>query len=270
MELAGAVALWLLAASSQAAGQEGTVSGTLALNGRTVALSHVYASAQPGFFDKATEDFRILLSDVPLPDATRADEFALIGLGRNGEGTIVEVTIDAGGSAISGALFAREFHGMVSAAGMHVWTPTTTTRTRIAGRLATSGRHTIEDVTFAYDVTFDAPIPRPSSVAERTDALATPAAQAGAAYVAAIEAGDRAAFLRTLTADAAREYRSGDEAAAFNQLRADMPPDSRVSDAVPQTDGTVLLTTEGHANGIVISYQLRAVREGEAWKIRPE
>jgi hypothetical protein len=268
--MAVALALWLLAASPQAAGQEGTVSGTLTLNGRTVRLSHVYASPQPGFFDKTTEDIRVLLSDVPLPDAARADEFALIDLGRTGAASIVEVTIDSGGSPVSGAFFAREFQGMVSATGMHVWAPTQVTRAHLSGRLATTGTHSFDGVMFSYDATFDAPIPRPPTAAERAAALDTPAARAGAAYLSAIAAGDLPAFVRTLAADAVAAYRGDAGAAAFRQLRTDLPGDSRISDVAPQTDGTVLLTTEGHAGGIVVSYQLRAVREADQWKIRPE
>src|SRR6185436_19052136 len=41
------------AVSSRAFAQDGTATGHLTLNGETTPLTHAYASAQPGFFDKA-------------------------------------------------------------------------------------------------------------------------------------------------------------------------------------------------------------------------
>src|SRR5207247_524426 len=110
--LAGALML-------QAAGREGTVTGTLTLNGASTPLAHVYASVEPGIFDKAAEDVHILLSDVPLPDDTRADTFAMIHLARDGKARVVEVIVDASGQVISGAIYAKNFDGMVSVTGMH-------------------------------------------------------------------------------------------------------------------------------------------------------
>ena len=62
MELLALLAL-LAALPPRAAGQEGTVTGTLTLDGVPVAITHVYATAHPGFFDKKTEDIHVLLSD---------------------------------------------------------------------------------------------------------------------------------------------------------------------------------------------------------------
>ena len=56
-----------------------------------------YAAARPGFFDKATEDIRVLLSDVALPDSARADVFELIRLAREGKARVVEVLINSEG-----------------------------------------------------------------------------------------------------------------------------------------------------------------------------
>jgi hypothetical protein len=107
----------LVALAIQAAGREGTVAGSLTLNHATFTLKHVYASAEPGAFDPAAEDVRVLLSDVPLDDTTRADVFALTDLARAGHAHVVEVIIDAAGDPISGAFYAKDFGGMVSATG---------------------------------------------------------------------------------------------------------------------------------------------------------
>jgi hypothetical protein len=253
--------------SPQAAGQEGTVTGALSLDGVPVTLKHVYASAQPGFFDKNTEDVRILLSDVALSDSDRADVFALIHLGRDGNAHIIEVVIDADGHPISGSFFARAFDGQVSASGMHTFTRERLERTTIAGRLYVDPPREFMKVRFAYDVHFTAPIPRPPTAAERVAALASPPGRAAQAYVAAALAGDLPGFVRTLTAAAAASYRASDGAARLKALHDDLPADSAVVGLAPQTDGTVLASVEGHRDGVVIGYTLKLVQVAGAWKV---
>ena len=71
--VAAVVVLWAATASAQ----PGTVTGTMTVNGKPFALRHVYASAQPAFFDKKSEDVRVLFTDVPLDEKQRADIFAI-------------------------------------------------------------------------------------------------------------------------------------------------------------------------------------------------
>jgi hypothetical protein len=259
--------LWLLAPAAQAAGQAGTASGSVTLNGRTARLAYAYATAAPGMFDKTSEDTRILLSDVPLLDATRADIFDLVALGRTGRATIVDVLIDSRGAVISGAFHAAEFKGMISATGMHVFTPREVTRTSISGRLATTpGAHEFMGVRFTYEATFSAPIPRPPTAAEREAALKSPPALAAGAYLAAIVSGDLVAFQATLSREAAAAYRGADAQIRFAQLRADFPADSGVVELIPQADGAVLAKIEGHEGGLAIGNTIRLVLEGGLWK----
>ena len=251
----------------QAAGREGAAAGTFTLNGTTVTLTHAYASAQPGFFDKRTEDVRVLLSDVPLDDATRADVFAIRDLARAGRAHVIEVLIDATGSPIGGTFFSKEFDGMVSAAGMHVFTRERLERTAIAGRLSASPPQAFMGVTYAYDVRFSAPIPRAPTPAELAASLASPPAIAAGRYVAAVRRGALAPFLATMTTAAAAGYRNADGQDRLAELSADMPADSRVVGLEPQTDGSVLAHIEGHAGGIVIGYTVKMVRDGAVWKV---
>ena len=132
-ELVVALAVLLSSAvSSRAFGQDGTATGHLTLNGETTPLTHAYASAQPGFFDKAKEDIRILLSDVELPDSALADVFELIHMGRDGKAHIVEVVLDAEAAPISGAIYAKAFNGSVSMTGMHRFAKQVFERARVA------------------------------------------------------------------------------------------------------------------------------------------
>jgi hypothetical protein len=67
LALAG-LAAFLISAAAPA--EEGAATGRLTLNGETVSLRYAYALAQPGFFDKSTEDVRLarLRSGTP-PDS---------------------------------------------------------------------------------------------------------------------------------------------------------------------------------------------------------
>ena len=256
-----------LALPPQAAGREGTVNGTLALNGVPVAISHVYASAQPGFFDTKTDDIRLLFSDVPLSDDDRADVFALIHLGRDGKARILEIVLDKDGQAISGSICAKEFDGQVSVTGMHAFERERFEHAAIAGRLYMDAPHEFRNVTFQYDEHFSAPIPRPLTAADRAAALASPPARAAAAYVAAVRRGDLAAVQTGMTPDAAAAFRGPDGAAALADLRDDIPADAAVVELQPQTDGSILAKIEGHRDGIVVGRTLRMVETPSGWRV---
>jgi hypothetical protein len=256
-----------LALPPQAAGREGTVTGTLSLNGVPVAISHVYAAAQPGFFDRNAEDVRLLFSDVPLSDDDRADVFALIHLGRDGKARILEIVLDKDGQAISGSIYAKDFDGQVSVTGMHRFERERFERTLIAGRLYMDGPGEFRNVTFRYDLHFSAPIPRPITAAERAAALASPPARAAAAYIAAVRRGDLAAVRARMTADAAAALRDPDGVAELAALRDDMTADAAVVELELQTDGSILAKIEGHRDGIVIGYSLRMIETPDGWKV---
>lgn len=261
------LAAWPDLARAQTPGQDGRATGSLTLNGARITLTHAYAVAKRGMFDKATEDVQVTLTDAELPDTARDDMFELIQLARDGKVTAVEVRIDATGAPIGGAIYAKAFDGMVSVAGMHRFAQARKEQKAIAGRLSMDGPSTFRDVTFQYDATFDARIPRPPTAEETAAALASPPALAAAAYVAAVRRGELSAFVATLAPDAAEGYRGADARDRLTQLRTDMPADTRVTNLAPQKDGSALATVEGHENGIVIAYELKMVRVGDAWKV---
>ena len=248
-------------------GPDGTATGTLTLNGATVDLRHAYASAQPGFFDKKTEDIRVLLSDVPLDDAQRADVFELIHLARDGKARIVEVVLNAEAEPISGAIFAPAFEGMVSVTGMHRFDQQAVDRGRISGRLSMDGPRTFQAVTFEYAATFSAPIPRPPTAEELAATLVSPPAQAATAYLAAIRSNRLPMFLDSLTASGAAAYRGPDGAAAFAALRADTPSDSKVVGLATPTPESAVATVNGTRDGIVIEITLELAVERGTWKV---
>jgi hypothetical protein len=254
-------------APSALRGPDGTATGTLTLNGATVHLRHAYASAQPGFFDKKAEDIRVLLSDVPLDDAQRADVFELIHLARDGKARIVEVILNAEAEPISGAIFAPAFEGMVSVTGMHRFDQQSVDRARISGRLSMDGPRTFQAVTFEYAATFSAPIPRPPTAEELAASLASPPAQAATAYLEAIRSNRLPVFLDSLTSSGGAEYRGPNGAADFAALRADTPPDSKVIGLATPTPENAIATVNGTRDGIVIELTIELALERGVWKV---
>ena len=249
--------------------QEVRASGTLTINGSAVPLTYAYATPQPAFFDKNGEDVRVRLSSVPLAADVRNDDFALLKLARQGAARIVEVTVDAKGQPMTGAIYAREFNGMASLAGMHRFTPTKMDRTSIAGRMWVEAPHTFMKVTYVYDVTFTATIPRPPTAEERAAALASPPARAVEAYLTALRGGQLAAFVATLSKSAAAAYTGPTGESRFKQLRAEMPADAKPANVTTTEDGRTQVSIEGHQNGIVIEYVVTVVMEAGEWKISP-
>lgn len=266
----GALAALLLAASLPLApAQDGSASGRLTLNGETVALKYAYANAQPGFFDKSTEDVRVLLSDVPLPEAARVDVFERIHLGRDGAARVVEVVLDAERHPISGAIYAPAFEGTVSMTGMHRFEVQRFDRTGIAGRLFVEGTHEFQGVTFQYDATFSADIPRPPSAEQVAADLASPPALAATAWLAAVREGRLEVVLDLLAPGAATHWRDAAGKARLAQLRAETPPDSRVVSLARPTPQTAIATVNGSraSDAVVVESTVALALLDGAWKV---
>ena len=268
-ELVVVVLATLVAAtvSSRAWAQDGTAAGHLTLNGETTPLTRAYASAQPGFFDKTKEDVRILLSDVELPDSALEDVFELIHMGRDGKAHVVEVVLDADAAPISGAIYAKAFDGSVSVTGMHRFTRQAFERTRVAGRLSMDEPKSFQGVTFQYDATFAARIPRPPTAEEIAAAIASPPGVAAAHCVEAIRSGNFQAFAATLATGTAAAYAGPDGAKRFEAIRNETPPDSHLAGLERPTDTTARAIVNGTRDGIVIEFQIELVLEGGAWLV---
>jgi hypothetical protein len=253
--------------AATALAQPGTVTGTMTVNGTSFPLRYVYATAQPGFFDKKSEDVRVLLTDVPLDEKQRTDIFAITRLARSGQLHGVEVVVDAKGSPMSGAIFVEAFNGMASVAGMHHFEARAMERKLIAGRMFTDVPHTFDKVTWQYDATFSAPIPRPPTAAETAAALRTPAGVAAIAHVKAIRTGFDA-FVSTLTESSLERYRGSAGVDLFKEIQAETPPDSRVVSLTEGPDDTRIATVQGkRRDGVIIESVVKVRREGTAWKV---
>ena len=158
LALAAAGLLATLMPAAQAA--QGTASGTLTVNGKTVSVAHAYARAVPGFSDPSTTDTRVIVSDVPLDAAALADDFARIALAKAGKLHAFEITIDASGAVVSTAWRHDGFKGAMPS-GVNsddVFTKTALDGAVVAGSYKSAAPEEFFDNTFSFDVTFQAPI----------------------------------------------------------------------------------------------------------------
>ena len=261
--VAAIVLLWAAAAHAQPE----NATGAITAQGRRFALRYVYASVQPGFLDKKSEDIRVLLTDVPVDEKVRGDVFALSRLADSGKLHGVEVVVDAKGEPMSGFLFLDAFDSMVSAAGMHKFERKALERTLIAGRMFTQSPSTFSGITWEYDVTFSAGIVRPPTKEEIAAVLKSPPALAAAAHLNAIRTGFDA-FVATLTNASATAFRTPGGQARYNEIRAETPAGSRIVMLTSGPDDTRIATVQStRRDGVVLEDFPKLRQEGTAWKV---
>jgi len=145
---------------SRRAAAENSARGELVVDGRAVAIAHVYASARKGFFDEKKQDVVVVMCDAPVPPEARRDRFARADLVKAGKLHCVEQTIDAGGQVINYKVEHSRF-GVPEGGGSteHVFEPKTFDGKTAAGRSRTrSPQKSFDDVPYSYDVTFSAAV----------------------------------------------------------------------------------------------------------------
>jgi hypothetical protein len=152
----------LSATPGHTAPADGTASGTLTVNGKTVQVAYAYARAVPGFFDKSTMDTLVIVSDVPLDATALSDDFARSDLAKAGKLHAFEITIDASGTPISTAWRHDGFTGP-QPSGLS--TADVFTKTVLDGKVVEGSYKSAEPAeffgnTYSFDVTFRAAVAR--------------------------------------------------------------------------------------------------------------
>lgn len=149
------------------AAEQGKVTGQMVVNGKTVKLTHVYASARPGQRDKKQVEIRVILSDVPISDedlakAGNREALAAAGKLHAMELLLGEVPSDPGKRALSNDIYDAAFNGSIRLIGYDTFEMKTDDGKTIAGRHSMASPHKFSDtgkgVTFQDDVTFSAPL----------------------------------------------------------------------------------------------------------------
>ncbi len=135
--------------------------GKLAVDGQAVAITHVYAYATEGFFEKKKLDTVVLLCDAPVPAAAVHDVFARKALTDAGKLHCVHQVIDGEKQVINFEVRHDRFGSRQPGGGStgHVFEAGTFDGKTIAGRVRTrSPQKSFDDVSYGYDITFSAAI----------------------------------------------------------------------------------------------------------------
>jgi hypothetical protein len=156
----GLVAASLAATDGRAEPAEGTASGTLTVNGKTVTVAYAYARSVPGFFDPNAKDTQVIVSDVPLDAAALSDDFARIDLAKAGKLHAFEITIDATGAPVSTAWRHDGFNGPAPSglSSADVFTKKVLDGKLVEGSYKSAVEEEFFGNTYAFDVAFRAAI----------------------------------------------------------------------------------------------------------------
>jgi hypothetical protein len=155
--LLAVLALALAAGAAQAADE---VKGTLTVQGKPIALTHVWAFARKGFFDPKKQDVVALFCDADLPAAAVRDRMERDKAIQGAKVHCVEQVIDAGKQVINYSVEDSRFHPPESGGSTyHVFEAKTFDGKTIAGRSRTTAEQkTFSDIPYTYDITFSAAI----------------------------------------------------------------------------------------------------------------
>ena len=145
------------------AAADGTATGTFTVKGKATTMTHAYAMSRPNPMDKTKKAIRLVLSDVAIDAKTLADPtpFGIGDLSKAGKLHAIDTEISLPDKAVLGNMLYDAAFKMssVSVSGTNYkLTVKTLTATSISGRLYTEKPDDFNDVPFAFDVTFTAPI----------------------------------------------------------------------------------------------------------------
>ena len=84
-----------LAVALAAAADDGVANGKFTLGGKTVALTHAYAVAQPDTFDASRENVLVILSDTAIPGDSLWEDFPGLKLAAAGQLHAIQVILNA-------------------------------------------------------------------------------------------------------------------------------------------------------------------------------
>ena len=268
-------AFGLLAAPAVSAAG-GTAEGTITVNGKTTKLSHAYARAVPGFFDKTKEDVVVILTDVPLEAKALEDEFERIHLADAGKLHAFEITLDAEGKPISTSFRDNGFK-KASPSGLSsadVFTKKVFDGKTVEGSYKSAKVSEFFGETYAFDVSFRADVTRaakvvPPTAAETAAAQKTPQAAVYAALPEGHPEGGLPALKKLFSKEQAKNLDDPDAKKMVGMVKMMSATDIKVLKVV-ETGDTSDLTVAGKQDGNAVNGVVHMVKEGGSWKVQRE
>ncbi|MBL8111761.1 MAG: DUF4878 domain-containing protein, partial [Acidobacteria bacterium] len=248
----------------------GQAKGTFTMNGKATPLTHAYAIAEPGAFDKKKEDIRVILSNRELTKTNVeewSDRMRLVDEGLE----CVEIVFNAEGNIISGEF--RHKAKSFSSTGRHVFDKSVLNAQMVAGRLS-APEDEFFGTTYAYDAAFKANVirkekPKPVSPAAAAAATKSAPGVAYLAYVKALRAGDIPSLTKLVAKERAEMMKAPEFKEQLGLVQALMPKDIKIVDG-KEEGATATLTLVGKEDASTSRGTATLVKEDGAWKVQKE
>ena len=255
----------------QAAGEQGTATGTLTLGSATTHLTHAYALARPDTFDKTKENVLVVLSDAAIPDDVLWEDFPGLKLAAAGKLHAVQVELKADRSVKSAAIFDAAFVDSQSFQGIAdpVFQVSTFDGRTVEGKLSSGAPQELVNKKFAFTAAFHAPVlHRPAPTATGVAAAQKAPAKVVLAFLQAAAAGDKAAIRKALTAEYGKPLdgpRGKDILAAWKTSRPD-PARTEISTVdIRGAEAEVVMVDKSRRGDLAAKFTLAL--EGGVWRI---
>ncbi len=245
----------------------GTATGTLTVNGHTIAMKHAQAAA--------TEDgTRLVVSDAPIPASAVQDRFELMRLTRDGKVNAIQFEIGAAKTSLGTAIMSNKLEASVSiSTGFDAKSIPTFTSTRMEGALSIPPS-TLGPMKYQYNIRFAADVAaRVTKVAptpqDTTSAAKAASAQAYLAFVAALRAGNKARMLELSSPRVRQMMDQPDFAEKLSFIQSMLPANIQVLKAEESGDSSTLTVT-GTEEGKRKEGTVKLVRQAGKWCIERE
>jgi hypothetical protein len=255
---------------------DGKADGTITVNGKTTKLTHAYARAVKGFFDKTKEDVEVILTDVPLEGKALEDQFERIHMAEAGKLHAFEITFGADGAPISTAFRDNGFK-KASPSGLSsedVFTKKVFDGKTVEGRYKSAKQREFFGETYSFDVSFrvdvaHAPKAVPPTAAETAAAQKSPQAAVYAEYLKAVQKEDLAALKKLFTKEQAKNLDHPDAKKMVGMVKMMSATDVKVLKVAEKGD-TADLSVTGKQDGNAVNGTVHMAKEGGAWKVQQE
>lgn len=246
---------------------QGTASGTLTVQGHTIAMKHAQAVA-------IEDGTRLVVSDAPIPASALQDHFELMRLTREGKVNAIQIEIGASKTSLGTAIMSNKLEASVSTATMlDPKAIPVFTSTRLEGALSIPAS-SLGPMKYQYSIRFAADItPRITKAAptpaDTASASKAPSAQAYLAFVAAVRAGNKARLLELSSPRVRKMIDQPDFAEKLGFIQAMLPADIQVLKAEESGDSSTLTVT-GTEEGKRKEGTVKLTRQAGKWSIERE
>ncbi|MDL2716344.1 MAG: DUF4878 domain-containing protein [Acidobacteriota bacterium] len=262
--------------SPAALAADGKTEGSITVNGKTTKLTHAYARAVKGFFDKTKEDVEVILTDVPLEAKALEDSFERMHMADAGKLHAFEITIGADGKPISTAFRDNGFK-KASPSGLSsedVFTKKVFDGKTVDARYKSAKQGEFFGETYSFDVSFRADITRaakpvPPTAAETAAAQKSPQAKVYAEFLKAVQKEDLGALRKLFTKEQAKHLDDPDAKKMVGFVKMMSATEIKVLKVVENGD-TADLTVSGKQDGNAANGVVHMAKEGGAWKVQKE